>query len=43
MLGLSNGRLASSFADNAIKIINDLNFSNYLALIGHIDKIGAFT
>ena len=35
LLGLSDGRLASSFDDNTIKITNDLNFENYTTLIGH--------
>ena len=43
MLGLSDGRLASSFDDNTIKITNDFNFSNYSTLIGHTDIVNALS
>ncbi len=41
LLGLSDGRMASSFDDNTIKITNDFNFSKYSILIGHNDKINS--
>ena len=43
LLGLSDGRLASSFDDNTIKITNDSKFNDYSTLIGHTDKIKALT
>jgi len=39
MTSLKDGRLASSFDDNSIKITNDSNFDNYSTLNGHTDLI----
>ncbi len=37
LLGLSDGRLVSSFDDYSIKITNYSNFNNYSTLIGHTE------
>jgi len=41
VLGLMDGRLASSFDDNTIKITNDSQFNKYSILSGHSDLINA--
>ena len=41
LLGLSDGRLASSFDDNTIKITNDLKFNSYSTLTGHSERINS--
>lgn len=41
ILGLRDGRLASSFYDNTIKITTDTQFKNYSTLKGHLNKIVA--
>ena len=43
MISLNDGRLASSFDDNSIKITSDnvLTFSNYTKLIGHTDLVNS--
>jgi len=43
LLGLSDGRVASSFDDYTIKITNDMHFNNYSTLVGHTDEIRAIT
>ena len=42
LISLNDGRLASSFDDNSIKITSDvLTFSNYTTLIGHTDLVNS--